>query len=48
MLVERIAVEIDIEFFYIANLRMFECVDTLDGFSHGREVRAAEANDTLG
>jgi hypothetical protein len=34
LLFERIGMEMDIEFFYIAYLRMLERSDTLDGFSH--------------
>jgi hypothetical protein len=47
LLFESVVIKIDVELFHITYLRMIEHIDVLDGFSKGRKVRKAEADDTF-
>ncbi len=44
---ERVPVEMDIKLFYVADLRVVERADVLNGFSQGRKVGKAKADDTF-
>ena len=47
LLFKFVLIKIDVQLFYVTYLRMIERIDVLDGFSKGRKVGKAEADDTF-
>jgi hypothetical protein len=45
--IERVAIKIDVEHLCVANLRMINRADFLDGLTKSRMVRATETNDAF-